>query len=104
MLASRPSSVPAPLLVIVIVWGAGAGAPAVVVKLAVPLESAIAGSVGGVTPPPLSPPPQCRVNAATAAMRSGERTFPEMSLELIIVLRSVNSSRCELHAKGVFTQ
>src|SRR4051812_3682708 len=103
MLVSRPSSVPAPLLLIVIVWGAGAGLPAATLKVAVLLDSAIVGSVGGVTPPPPSPPPHCSVNAAHAAMSRGEKTFPKVGLELIMVVAPSTLSG-ELHAGGVLTQ
>ena len=99
-----PSRVPSPPLVISMVCGAGSGPPAVLVKFAVLLESAIAGSLGGVTPPPPSSPPQCRVDTATAARKRAERTLLELSLELIIVRRPVNSSRFELHDTGVFRQ
>ena len=82
-------------------WGWCACGP---VKFAVLLERAIVGSAGGVTPPPLSPPPQCRANTATAARRRGERTFPEVSLELTMAIAPSTRARCELHASSVFTQ
>src|SRR5690349_24979440 len=82
MLVERPSSVPPPVLLMLISWDAGAAPPAVALNGAVDVPSPIAGSVGGVTPPPPSPP-QCRETTASAALKKREVTVTEAARELI---------------------